>query len=91
MPEFEFDRKRMREIRLAKKLTLAEVARRGGVPNLRMVSDIELGRKRDITADTLARLCKGLGIRSKVPLMTNRTRESEPQGVSEETPLPKSE
>lgn len=89
MTELIFDRKRMRRMRDEKNLSLSDVARRGGflgAGGIQFLYEIEAGKRKRISAETLAKICKGLRMRSRVPLMTNKTAGSEPPKASAETP-----
>ncbi len=59
------DAKKIRELRLALKLTQAEAAARAKLPGLQVWSDIEKGRRSNLTIGTLERIAAALGVKAK--------------------------
>ena len=57
------DVKKIRELRLALNMTQAEAAERAGLTGLQVWSDIERGRRSNLTIDTLERIARVLGVR----------------------------
>lgn len=59
------DTKRIRELRVTLKLTQAQAAQRAGLTGLQTWSDIENGRRRNLTIETLDRIAAALGVKAK--------------------------
>lgn len=57
------DNAKIRKLRLAAGLTLAEAATRAGIGRPQMWSDIEQGRRKNLTIDTLERIARVLNVR----------------------------
>ena len=58
------DTDKIRKLRRALKLTQAEAAERAGLTGLQTWSDIENGRRANLTIETLERIAKALGVRA---------------------------
>ena len=55
---------KIRKLRLAAKLTQAEAAERAGLKGKQKWSDLENGRRSNLTIETLERIAKALGVRA---------------------------
>ncbi len=59
------DAKKLRDMRTAAKLTQAEAAERAGLTGKQVWSDLEQGRRSNITLETLERIAAALGVKAK--------------------------
>lgn len=59
------DAKRLRELRIVAGITQAEAAERAGLTGKQVWSDLEKGRRSNITLETLDRIAAALGVRAK--------------------------
>jgi transcriptional regulator with XRE-family HTH domain len=59
------DAKKIRELRKAMDLTLTELAKRARLPSAQHLSDIEHGRRANLTIGTLDRIAAALEVRAR--------------------------
>jgi transcriptional regulator with XRE-family HTH domain len=59
------DTKKVRDLRLAAGLTLAKAAKLAGLPGPQTWSDMEQGRRSNLTLRTLDRIAKALGVSAR--------------------------
>lgn len=65
IPCIGLDTKKLRELRQAAGLTQAAAAARAKLPGGQVWSDIEKGRRANLTLDTLDRIAAALGVKAK--------------------------